>query len=189
MERWRFMASAAAVLLLPSVGQAELTVGAQGGVFDPWDGDTGYAVAGHVLASLGEGHFRIGGEFEFRDYSSEFFGVSDVDVQSYHLRALAHYGFNPDGINPYAGLGLGIAVNVVDTDAIEAANPSLDVFEDVGFGIGAVGILGIEIPLGGLVSLYGEGRASVDVQLTDSDDVDVENLGGLSGLGGVRIRF
>lgn len=70
----------------PSAADFEFRAG--GGVFSPWDGDTGYSVLAQAMGSTETRHWRFGGEFELRDYGSEFFGVKGVDVQSYHLRAL-----------------------------------------------------------------------------------------------------
>jgi hypothetical protein len=82
-----------------------------------------------------------------------------------------------------------MSVNVIDEDEIEDAMPGAFVISEVGVGVGALGILGIEIPLGDHFALFGEGRAGVEVQLTDAGGVDVENIGGVGGMFGLRIRF
>jgi hypothetical protein len=173
----------------PSAADIEMGVG--GGVMSPWKGEDGFSVMGQFMGSTKSRHWRFGGEFEYRDYSSEFFGVNDVDVQGYQIRALFHYLFLPDAfITPYIGLGIGFSVNVIDKDKIEREKPFADVFHKTGVSGGGVALLGLELPLGDHFAFFGEGRAGVDVQLTSTDgDIDTENLGGVGGIGGIRLRF
>jgi len=174
---------------IPSARAIEIGVG--GGVISPWKGEDGFSVIGQLMGSTKSGHWRFGGEFEYRDYSSEFFGVKDVDVESYQIRALVHYLFLPDAfITPYIGLGAGISVNVIDKDKIERAKPFVDVFNKTGVSAGGVALLGLELPLGDNFAFFGEGRIGVDVQLTSTEgDIDSENLGGVGGIAGIRLRF
>ena len=95
----------------------------------PWDGDTGFSVHGHLLFKPEDRPWRFGCEFEFRDYESEFFDVSDVDIQSYKLNGFINYLFTLDTIKPYAGLGISLAVNVIDDDEIDD-DDEFDDFED-----------------------------------------------------------
>ncbi len=83
-----------------------------------------------------------------------------------------------------------MAVNSIDTDKIESERPNIDVFSSVGVGVGAFGLLGLEVSLGDTVMLFVEGRVTGDVQFTNTDDeIDAENLGGGEGLAGIRLRF
>ena len=168
-----------------------IEIGGGGGIISPWKGEDGFSVVGQLMGSTESRHWRFGGEFEYRDYSSEFFGVNGVDVESYQIRALVHYLFLPDAfITPYIGLGIGISVNVIDKDKIERARPGVDVFNKTGVSGGVLALLGLELPLGDHFAFFGEGRVGVDVQLTSTEgDIDTENLGGVGGIGGIRLRF
>lgn len=177
--------------------RAQLSAGAGGGVVIPWDGNAGYSVSGEVLYRLAGRAWRFGGEFEYRGYESQLFGVHDVDIDSYQLRVLAHYLFELGPVSPYLGVGIQTSLNVIDDGAIEAV---LGVpVDETGASIGATLIAGVELPLAASVSAFAEARVSVDAQLTeeeddyysyyDDDDVDVEELGGFTGRAGLRIRF
>jgi hypothetical protein len=80
--------------------------------------------------------------------------------------------------------------------ALEERHGGVASVNKFGFGLGLLGLVGVEVPLGATVAAFAEGRASVDLQLTnlsdssdDSGDIGVENLGGVTGIGGIRIRF
>lgn len=179
------------LLTLPSAAAAELVLSAAGGYFDPWEGDSGYEFRGSIMGQFGAGgHWRAGGEFAYREFESDFFNVSGVDVDAYRIGGLFHYIFLPDSfLQPYAGVKINLAVNVLDEDRIEAARPELDV-TGIGSGFGVGGIAGVDLALGDHFALFGEVVLSADAQFTsESDDIDVENIGGFSGLGGVRIKF
>jgi hypothetical protein len=150
----------------------------------------GYEVGASLLWDFGrERAWRFGGAIDFRDYSSEFFDVEDVDVQSVRIVPQIHYVFKLGPISPYLGAGIAISINIIDADKIERERPNVDVFGRVGTSVGATAIVGVEVPLGSRLLVFAEGRAGVDAQLTSSDDIDVENLGGVSGIGGMRFRF
>ncbi len=184
--------------LAAAPARAQLSLGAAGGVVVPWDGNTGYSVSGEVLYRLAGRPWRFGGEFEFRHYDTELFGVDDVGIDSFELRLLAHYLFDLGVLRPYLGVGIQTSLNVIDDDAIETVRGVR--VDDTGGSLGATAIAGLELPLAELVSAFVEARVSVDAQLTeedhyddyyyyDDDDVDVEELGGFSARGGLRIRF
>jgi hypothetical protein len=186
--------------LAAAPARAQLSLGAAGGVVVPWDGNTGYSVSGEVSYRLAGRPWRFGGEFEYRHYESQLFGVEGVEIHSYQLRVFAHYLFELGPIRPYLGAGIQTSLNAIDDDAIEAVL-SVPV-DETGGALGATAIAGLELPLADLVSAFVEARVSVDAQLTeedhyddyyyyyyDDDDVDVEDLGGFSARGGLRIRF
>jgi len=193
MKRSRIMAPLACAailcaLALPSVGSAELQLGVGGGVFSPWEGDLGYTIGGSLLYQFeNDRPWRVGAEISYRKSSSEFFGVSDVNVWSIRVQAQGHYVFRPGKLTPYLGLGIGFSVNTLDEDKLEDAGWSVD--QGTGAGFAVDGIVGVEAPLGWRLSIFGEGRFGADIQLTDSDDLDAENIGGISGVAGLRIRF
>jgi len=191
----RLRALALAALLLafaPAAGAAEL--GAGGGAFVPWNGSGGFAVGGQLLRS-GE-RTRFGVELQYREFEATFFDVDDVPVQSIGVGAVFHYLLRTEGrLRPYLGASLGMAVNLIDEDAVEAGlPPGSEVVLGAGIGLGGSGIAGLDIGLTDRLSLYAEARAGVQFQLTTTEGggdegLDVENLGGFQGLGGLRLRF
>jgi hypothetical protein len=88
-------------------------------------------------------------------------------------------------------------VNVIDGTAVKRGNPDIVDVTDFGLGLGVLGLAGVEVPVSKTIALFLEGRAGVDFQLTSqtnssdssSGDIGVSNLGGFSGLGGVRVQF
>lgn len=178
-------------------------VGVGGGVFAPWEGRVGGTGMVQGFASVLNGHLRVGGEFEGRTYETKVFGVKDVDIQSYVLRPQVHWVFFPDRITPYLGLGLSLHINVWDKREIERARPGLDLSGNTGTSGGIIGIAGVEAPLGPHFALFLEGRADAVVQFTQEctttvvngflvdvcDDVKSNQLGGGTGMLGVRFRF
>ena len=191
--RSSFIKGAVAAVLVSTVissqASAESSLGIAGGVFSPWQGDSGYAVAAQFLSRGDDSAFRWGLEFQYRDYESEFFDVSDVAVQSYDLGGLLHWLVLPDrSWTPYVGARIGVAANVIDADAVESAT-GFDVLTRVGVGLGIAGVVGLEADLVEAITVFAEARAGADFQLTGSDDVDTENLGGIAGLAGIRWNF
>jgi len=178
--------------------------GAGGGYFAPWQGDGGGQGRFEVLASSPSGHFRVGGEFVYREFETRLFDVSDVDVDAYHFDVVFHYVPTPGGFSPYVGGGLGLQVNDVDQREVTSGNPAIVVRDDVGLGFGVFAVLGLEVPLGERFALFAEGRASLALQAVGRDDdgfgyadydengvddVDIEDMGGASGTAGLRFRF
>ena len=125
----------------------------------------------------------------------EPFNAQDIDTQSYIVRGIGQYYFRPHGISPYVGLGINLAVNVFDEDEIEKKRPSVNVKRGWGLGYGIMGLLGVEVPMGQLFDFFVEGRVSGDFQLTHyekrsgKDKISLESLSGLTGMGGIRMRF
>lgn len=199
MERnswWRTMV-VAAVSVLPAVAWAQVEVSGGGGMFVPYDGTAGPSGLVRVLGTMSD-PLRFGGEVEYRSYKSTIFSVPDVHFDSVSIRALLEYKFMPDrAVCPYVGAGFGLNVNVLDGTAVKRGNPEIIDVTDFGVGLGLLGLAGIEVPVSKTVALFVEGRAGVDFQLTSqsnsfgssSGDVGVSNLGGYSGIGGVRVRF
>ncbi len=167
-------------------------VGVGGGYFVPWQGNGGHASTVHVLAASPGGHFRVGGEFLYRSYETRIFDVNDVDIDTYEVNVALHYLFNPGGISPYLGLSTGLLVNKIRKTEVQDRRPEIRVSEDVGVGWGVAAIAGLEIPLSDHFAFYGEVRAGVAGQDTDQDDHgdrETEDVGGATGILGIRYRF
>jgi len=120
----------------------------------------------------------------YRHFESTFFGVRGVRVEALSLNILAQYLFFPTGVSPYVAGGYSSSINVIETKKIEGQRPGIDVFDEVGMGNGLFGTVGFLIPITRHFSFFCEGRATLDLQITDAGETDIENLGGILGLGG-----
>lgn len=180
-------------------------LGGGAGFGEPWQGSGGVAANGHALASSPSGRFRIGVDFLYREWETRIFEVSDVDVDSYEINLVFHYVPFPKALaTPYVGAGLGIQIHDVSKTEVESAS-GFDVRDDTGLGYGFTGILGVEVSLGPHVGLFAEGRLTAAYMLTGEDeddnelyadyyhrgvdDVEVEDSGAATALGGIRLRF
>ena len=172
----------------------EVVISGGGGIFYPFKGRSGVSGVIQAMGFLSPQE-RVGVELEYRNYESNLFKAKDIDTQSYILRGIGQYFFRSHGITPYIGLGVNIALNVYDESEIEKKRPSINVKGDKGIGSGIMGLVGLEVPMGQHVALFAEGRVSADIQFTryknesGKNKFDVENLSGLTGIGGIRIRF
>ena len=190
----------------PSSASAEIFISTGAGVFDPWEGSAGYEIDASVMTTLGRfQNFRIGGEFSYRSAEGEILKVHNVDFDSYRLSFVAHYrpllGWF---VEPYIGGRVTTAINDSDGNRIELALPDRNVQQTETIGFGAAGIAGIDIPIGKHFTLYGETSFGADLLLIDAhhdhSDPDAwfpdssspyssENVGGVTGTAGVRVRF
>ncbi len=165
-----------------------------GGIFYPFQGKPGFNAIVQATGNVSPQE-RFGVEFEYRNAEVELFNAKDIDTQSFMLRWIGQYFFRPRGISPYIGLGLNFAVNVFDEKEIERKRSSVNITQGWGLGYGLLGSLGIEVPVGGGVAFFGEGRVSGDIQFTrfkkrsGKNKLSVESLSGLTGMGGLRMRF
>lgn len=165
-----------------------------GGIFYPFQGKSGFNGVVQAAGKISPQE-RLGVELEFRKYDTELFNAKNIDTKSYIVRGIGQYYFRPHGISPYVGLGINLAVNVFDEDEIEKKRSSINVKRGWGFGYGIMALLGVEVPVGGGVAFFGEGRVSGDFQLTNykngsgKEKLSLESLSGLTGMGGIRMRF
>jgi hypothetical protein len=100
-------------------------------------------------------------------------------------------------------MGLSLHINVWDVDRIEDERPGLDIDGSTSSSGGIMGVAGLEVPLGDHFSIFAEARADASVQFTQEcttaiingffvevcDDVDSSQLGGATGMLGVRYQF
>ncbi len=165
-----------------------------GGIFYPFQGKSGFNAVVQATGKI-SAQERIGIELEYRNYETELFKAKDIDTQSYILRGVGQYFFRSQGISPYVGLGLSMGLNFFDEKEIEKKRPSVNIKQGWGLGYGILGLLGVEIPMGQEVVLFAEGRASGDFQLSHHENrsgknkLSIENLSGLTGMGGIRFRY
>lgn len=165
-----------------------------GGIFYPFKGKSGFNGVVQAAGKISPQE-RLGVELEYRNYETELFNAKDIDTQSYILRGIGQYYFRPQGISPYVGLGINFAVNVFDEDEIERKRSSVNIKQGWGFGYGIMALLGVEVPVGGGLAFFGEGRVSGDFQLTryksrsGKNKLSIESFSGLTGMGGIRMRF
>ncbi len=163
-----------------------------GGIFYPFKGKSGFNAVVQAAGKITPQE-RMGVELEYRQYETELFNAKDIDTQSYIFRIFGHYLFPLRGITPYLGIGLNMAVNVFDKKEIERKRPSVNVKRGWGFGYGIMGLAGVEVPVGRVI-FFGEGRVSGDFQLSNykksgKNKIRIENFSGLTGMGGIRVRF
>ena len=169
-------------------------ISAGGGIFYPFKGKSGFNGVVQAAGKISPQE-RIGVELEFRKYETELFDAKNIDTKSYIVRGIGQYFFRPHGISPYVGLGINLAVNVFDEDEIEKKRPSVNIKRGWGFGYGIMGLLGVEVPMGQQLAFFAEGRVSGDIQLSQFEKrsgkkkLKLESLSGLTGMGGIRIRF
>lgn len=166
-----------------------VTVGAGGGVYKPYDGSTGFNILAYGLFRIAE-NWDIGGEIEYRSFAAEVLDVDDVGIDTVVLRFLSRYVFVVGPVNPYIGAALGIDLNIIDSGKIERERPGVSTVSDFGVGIGILGLAGLDVPIANGFTVFAEGRAGYDVQVTsEDDDIGADNLGGITGMGGVRYSF
>lgn len=159
----------------------------------PWSSsaDQGSSFVGQLLGGGFGDRLRLGGEFEYRRYEIELFDLEGVGVQSYDVRAVLQAVPFPDGISPYGGIGIGLQIVDLSDDRIDDALRGAGVDVDtVGFAAGGIGFLGLQGPLGDHVSLFIEGRASLAFDADENlDALDASDLGAVTGMAGIRVRF
>jgi len=179
---------------LDSEDSDTVVISGGGGIFYPFKGKDGFNGVIQAAGNISPQE-RLGLELEFRNYETEIFNAKNIDTQSYILRLIGQYFFRSHGFSPYVGLGINAGVNVFDEDEIEKKRSSINVKQGWGFGFGIMGLLGVEIPVGGGVAFFGEGRVSGDFQVSTyekrsgKDKISFESLSGLTGMGGIRMRF
>ncbi len=167
-----------------------------GGVFSPFDGKTGFT---GVIRSMWatSPKTRIGFELDYTKFKTKAFKVKNIQTKSYGVKFLWQHFFRPGKVSPYLGMGFGLSLNKLDDKKIERARPNIEVVSKYAVGLGADGIAGVEFPLGAHFALFTEGKVRVAYFLTSEEergsgsgaDYKAESLGGLSALGGIRLRF
>ncbi len=179
---------------MDSTKSQSVFISAGGGIFYPFQGKSGFNAVVQAAGKISPQE-RFGVELEYRDSEMKLFNANNIETQSFILRGIGQYFFRPNGISPYIGLGFNFAVNVFDEKEIEKKRSSINITQDWGFGYGLLGLLGVEVPVGGGVAFFGEGRVSGDIQFTrykkrsGKNKLSVESLSGLTGMGGLRMRF
>ncbi len=171
-----------------------MVLSAGGGIFYPFQGKSGFNAVVQAAGKISPQE-RFGVELEYRNAEVELFNAKDIDTESFIIRGIGQYFFRPGGISPYVGLGINFAINVFDEKEIERKRSSINITQGWGFGYGLLGLLGVEVPVGGGLAFFGEGRVSGDIQFTrykrrsGKNKLSVESLSGLTGMGGLRMRF
>jgi hypothetical protein len=164
-----------------------------GGIFYPFKGKSGFNAVVQAAGKI-SAQERLGVELEFRKYETELFNAKNINTKSYIVRGIGQYYFRPQGISPYVGFGINFAINIFDEDEIEKKRSSVNIKRGWGFGYGIMGLLGVEVPIGQL-AFFAEGRVSGDLQFAQFEKRSgkkkfrIESLSGLTGMGGIRMRF
>ncbi len=191
---WGGLSQSAEAKGMDSRKSGSMIISAGGGIFYPFQGKSGFNAVVQAAGKISPQE-QFGVELEYRNSEVELFNAKDIDTESFIVRGIGQYYFFPSGISPYIGLGINFAINVFDENEIERQRSSLNITQGWGFGYGLLGLLGVEVPVGGGVAFFGEGRVSGDIQFTrfkkrsGKNKLSVESLSGLTGMGGLRMRF
>ena len=161
-----------------------------GGVFEPWDGDRGYSVSASVHAGLGSDRFWVGGEFEYRRYEAEVKRVFSPDMNSFLIRfSFQYHPFPAWVVSPYCGVQVGIAVHQAADLSDDTGNVAR---EKVSGGLTLLGLAGAEVPLfTSRLHFFAEGRLgnTSDLWKRKGGNWQVDQVDGITGMGGLRFRF
>lgn len=199
----RFAATAFAFVLASSPADADkiLSFGAGGVV--PWEGDGGYSIVGSIGYTPFSEHTRLALEFEYRSQDIKIdlrdldpsAGVVKLPVDTYDLRAVFRFVFNPGGLSPYLGFGGGLKLISLDDRALKSAAGVPDSFlstKSYGVSGGLLGLLGLEFPfVAGTLAVFVEARADYAWEFTDGVGAVLNNghAGAFTGMGGLRLTF
>lgn len=126
---------------------------------------------------------------EVRSVTTEKFGVGETKVHSYRARATVELAPTAAAVAPYAGLG--VALQLVGGQSVEAVRgPGVGV-GSLDIGAGANAFLGLRIPIRHGASVFAEGRAGLasDVGRVQRDRIRVDGRGDYTGFAGVRWAF
>lgn len=199
----RFAAAAIPVAMLlapaPAVADKILSVGAGGVV--PWEGDGGYSILGSLGFTPFSEYTRLALEFEYRNQDVKVGSGSDpikLPVDTYDLRAVFRFVFNPGGFTPYLGFGAGLKLISVDDRALKRAFSSPPLPDSItstkSYGVsgGLLGLLGLEFPLiTDRLAIFAEARFDYAWEFTDGVSGLLNNghAGAFVGAGGLRLTF
>jgi len=177
--------------LLGSATSQAGEIGLSGGYFSPWTGDGGWNIRAQFLTTDPDSHLRWGGELEYRNYSSTFVDVKDVDVQDVLVNGVAHYKLFPSGWTPYGGLGFGLGVNIIETAKLREHLPLARNFKiaKTQFVMGAIAILGMDVPIGTHFTWYTEGRGNIYARIPGDGDATFRNSSGWDISSGFRLNY
>ena len=121
--------------------------------------------------------------------------VLKLPVDTYDLRAVFRFVFNPGGLNPYLGFGAGLKLISLDDRALKRAAgvpDSLASTKSYGVSGGLLGLLGLEFPvIGDSFMIFAEARADYAWEFTDGVSGILNNghAGAFTGMGGLRLVF
>lgn len=194
-------ALALASALTPSSAAADVIFSAGAGGVVPWEGSGNYSVMGSVGFNPFTDYTRLALEFEYRNQDtainliSSGFGIIELPMDTYDLRAVFRLVLFPGHFTPYVGIGGGFKLIAVDDRGLKYAiglPPSIASTKSYGVAGGLLGLVGAELPLlGRSLSLFVEARADYNWELTDGATASIENgnLGAFVGMGGLRFSY
>ena len=177
-------------LLLSSASQAgEFSFG--GGAFFPAKGDIGYTLRTTLMTSDPKSHWRWGAELEYRKYDSTYVGIDRVRTQDVLVNGIVHWRLFPEGWTPYGGLGLGLGVNILDSKRLDQQLPLFRNFKinKVGFMLGVLALIGVEVPIGTHFAWYAEARGDIYSRIPPDGDTSWTNASGGDVSTGFRLRY
>jgi len=199
----RFAATAFTFVLASSPASAQVILSFGAGGIVPWEGDGGYSIVGSVGSTAFSEHTRFDLEFEYRSQDLKVdltdldpgTGVVKLPVDTYDLRAVFRFVFNPGGLSPYLGFGAGLKLISLDDRALKSAAGVPDSFlstRSYGVSGGLLGLFGVEFPfVSDTLAVFVEARADYAWEFTDGVSAVLNNghAGAFSGMGGLRLTF
>jgi hypothetical protein len=191
-------------MLAAGTADADRYVGWQGGVFERWNGHTGFALGLQLGGDINE-RTQWAFETEYRKYEAKLFSVRSVKLQTVNLRGIFRYDVMTDWrVTPYVGIGGSVAINTYNKEKVKRALEERFSAEKVavagiGGGFGIMGLAGLEADIPGMENwlIFSEFRMEYSAQFSEigttsnpsSNKVKVEDVGGMSGQVGFRLRF
>jgi len=174
-----------------SVRPYHLSVGS--GTFRPWDGNRGYDVSAMFHRGFGSDRFWVGAELEFRHFEAEIKQDFRPDYDSYGVRFQFQYHPFPKAIlSPYVGVGVGFLIHSVEDEYASGA-PGDKVRGRVSGGTTLLGLAGVEmpVPFAPALQIFGEARIgnASDLWKRKGGNYQMDQVGGFTGMGGLRVRF
>ncbi len=172
--------------------KAPVHVGVGSGVFRPWDGNSGYNLLASAHVGLGSDRFWVGAEFEFRKFQAELKRDFHPDMNSFAIRfSFQYHPFPQWWLSPYVGVSVGLQANRVEENK-QRYPPFQRVRDDWSGGTSLLALAGFQVPLfTERLHFFGEGRigTSTDIWERSNGNVQFDQVGGIAGLGGLRVSF
>ena len=188
------------VIANPVKSEAKVSINAGGGMFIPSSGgDNGGIFKAGLDFTVGS-HFLIGGYLRYKTFSTTFFGVENVGINSYGFIVEGKYLLTKTKVQPYIGVGIGASAYTFEKDKVtnnldKKYNGTSTLNSEVGRSITATGLVGLNFNVASHLTIFTELKYEADFAATEinhgsgNDSTKMENFGGFSPMAGLRITF